>query len=320
MKTTTKAATQRVASPANPEKWLASVAGQVDTFTKKHRLTFTRSDRQLSASFEIGCFHALLSFYEAQGYALLPQNIVDGAYRYLTTPSGNPSNFSFVLATGKDGTFEIRQQVRVRSHVDGDICFTPDLLVLTSGANINETTDVDFAGGKRKFFCVDSTSVVAAHECKSTNPFPELLISFLGMVVAAQAWYPKGKGVTMTTEEGHLAPTLFVGGSCSSLHLRMVAAMQKHYPANVVSGLHRGTWLLTDARNRLLWKKVRKPRQRTMPPDALPEQSVGSADPALPAYVPSGKHHSSFTVISPEIHALAAEALAVLAHAPDTPY
>jgi hypothetical protein len=233
--------------------WLATAEALAKAFSDTHSVVMRLTDRQLSAAFEIGTLHALLKFYASQGYVLTPQNLIEGSeYRYLTSPSGNPANFSFVQAVGADGEFEIRQQVRVQSHVDEDIAFTPDIVVLLKGAAIDDSKRVDYASGKRPYYRVASSSVVAAHECKSMNPFPELLVSFIGMLVAAHEWYPAGPGFQYTHQDGHLGPTLFVGGTARSIHLRMIGAMQKAYRLNIICGLHEGTWSLIDAKNRML--------------------------------------------------------------------
>jgi hypothetical protein len=237
--------------------WLDRAEKLAKAFSKKHGVVMRVTDRQLSAAFEIGSLHALLRFYEAQGYQLEPKNLTDeGEYRYLTSPSGNPSNFSWVEATGPDGEFEIRQQVRIQSHIDGDIAFTPDIVVLIKGATIEDSKREEYASGKRPFYRVHSSSVVAAHECKSMNPFPELLVSFIGMLVSAHEWYPNSDKLRHTHNEGHLGPTLFVGGTARTLHLRMINAMQKAYYMNIICGLHEGTWSLTDAKNRLVLGNV----------------------------------------------------------------
>ena len=235
-------------------RWIKRAEKLASDFAKAHRLVLNANERQLSAAFEIGSLHALLRFYRSQGYVIEPQNLsAEHEYRYLTTPSGNPANYSYVTIAGVDGDFEVRQQVRVQSHADPYIAFTPDIVVLLRGAAIDNAKHAEFAGGKRPFYRVASSDVVAAHECKSMNPFPELLVSFIGMLVAAHEWYPAGAHVTHTNNEGHLAPTLFVGGSARGIHLRMVAAMGTAYNLNIICGLHEGTWSLTDAKNRLIW-------------------------------------------------------------------
>lgn len=235
--------------------WSQEVEKKCRTFAAKHSVLLKATERQLSAAFEVGCFHAVLQFYEAQRYSIHPEGLVDGAYRYLTTPSGNPGNFSYVRLLGGDGEFELRQQVRIESHVDPEICFTPDLVVVVKGCEISGGKRSDFASGKRPFFKVSSRDVVAAHECKSTNPFPELLVAFIGMLVAAHEWYPEGDSVEPATGYGHLAPTLFVGGSARALHMRMIKAMVRSYRLNIVCGLHEGTWNLREIENRIVWRR-----------------------------------------------------------------
>lgn len=240
--------------PKSPEKWLSAAAEMADAFSKEYKVLLSKTDRQLSAAFEVGCLHALLNFYKDQGYQLRVDNLnAEGEYRYLTSPSGNPENFSYIHLSGDDGEFEIRQQVRIESHIDPNIAFTPDIVVFARGATIESSKHEDYASGKRSYYRVSSSWVVAAHECKSMNPFPELLVSFLGMFITAHEWYPNGDAVTHTNQNGHMAPTLFVGGTARALHWRMIKALHESYKLNIVCGLHDGTWKLTDAKNRLIW-------------------------------------------------------------------
>ena len=120
------------------------------------------------------------------------------------------------------------------------------------GASISGVKSASFANGKRTLFSVKSEVVVAAHECKSMNPFPELMVSFIGMLVTAHKWHPGGTGIK-SDQKGHLAPTLFVGGTARALHLNMIKAMQTAYNLNIVVGMHSGTWSLKDASNRFKW-------------------------------------------------------------------
>lgn len=242
--------------------WLVRAKRLIENFATEHQVILGTTERELSAAFEIACLHALLRHYKKQKYTIELKNLRGNEYRYLTTPSGNPANFSYVVLTGVDGQFEVRQQVRVESHVDSDIRFTPDIVVLLADSTIDSTTTPDFASGKRKLFSVKSERVVAAHECKSMNPFPELMVSFIGMLVTAHNWY-SGENNIKPAPKGHLAPTLFVGGSARALHLKMIAAMETSYRLNIVVGMHSGTWSLRSARNRLIWTG---PRITTMIP------------------------------------------------------
>ena len=130
-----------------------------------------------------------MEFYEKSGFVGSVQNKDgSGAYRYLTTPNGNPANFSYMVMTGDGDAIEIRQQVRILSHVGTDVAFTPDIVVIPHATSLQSRKDADYAGGKRSFFFVNSRDVIAAHECKSMVPFPELLVSFIGMLLAGHAW------------------------------------------------------------------------------------------------------------------------------------
>lgn len=234
-------------SPA--EEWVVDIENAVKAFAEKYATVYEKKERELSASFEIGCFHALTDFYE-QNSSLELKNLKDGKYRYLTTPSGNPDNFSYIEGVHGDTHFEIRQQVRIKSHLADDIAFTPDIVVIKINADIQGHIDQDYASGKRKFFFVNSSEVIAAHECKSTNPFPELLVSFIGMLVAAHEWVLSPTDLKNVDNQGlHLAPSLFVGGTASGVHKRMVSSMEESMPINIILGLHRGTWDLLDPEN-----------------------------------------------------------------------
>lgn len=227
-------------------RWVKQVISKMKQFAHSYSVVYSKKPRQISAAFEIGCFLTLVTYYEKVGCKGIPKNLdANGEYRYLTTPNGNPSNFSYVFFRHKNGDeFEMRQQVRVVcSHFDDDISFTPDIVLIRGGAQISDRMDKDYASGKRRYFFVTSQDVIAAHECKSLPPFPELLVSFLGLVIAAHSWVKSPNDRSMVSDDGyHLAPALFVGGTARGLHLRMVASLKDQFPINIVLGLHSGTW------------------------------------------------------------------------------
>jgi hypothetical protein len=251
--------------------WAKTVEVKVKNFAEKYSMVYCKNKRELSASFEIGCFHALLHYYQEMGYLVTPINLTKaGEFRYLTTPSGNPANFSYVTLSSNEGDYEIRQQVRIHSDIDKDIAFSPDITVLFKDSEIYSETDKDYAKGKRKFYTVASKDVVAAHECKSMVPFPELMVSFIGMFTTAHAWYRYKNWKKFWNNEGtHLAPTLFVGGCASGVHLKMIFAIQRAFPVNIVVGLHQGTWNLYSDSKKLNLLKIVKRKPKVMPLDDL---------------------------------------------------
>ncbi len=249
------------------DKWIEKLEKELKAFSKKHKTTYSISKNNLAAAFEIGCFHALMQFYENCGYVVSAENLTkEGEYRYLTSPAGNPNNFSYVKITGPDGIYEIRQQVRVRSHIDSAIAFSPDLVVLKADTEIKAVRDPDYAKGKKDFYTLQSDYVVAAHECNSMSPFPELMVSYVGMLVTAHKWYSEKNPFKFCDNTStHLAPTLFVGGCASGLHLKMIRAMRGSMPLNIIVGMHMGSWGLHSGSmktNRLDAKKIFGKRAR----------------------------------------------------------
>lgn len=225
-----------------PTDWADQVAQEMQDFARQYGSRYSKTKRELYAFFEIGCFLSLVKLYKGRGCEVELRNLLKGGeYRYLTTPNGNPANFSYVYLSKDDHAFELRQQVRIVSHIDPDIAFTPDIIVIKAGTEVLGKLDKDYAGGKRKFFHVKSSEVVAAHECKSYSPFPELLVSFLGALWAGHAWSAGDNWFKFVSEEAlHPAPTLFVGGEARPIQLRMISAMERALPLNIVVGMHAG--------------------------------------------------------------------------------
>lgn len=228
----------------NDDQWIESIERKIKDFASNHGATYSKSERVVSAAFEIGCFHSLVEFY-AETTTVTAENLIDGKFRYLTTPNGNPRNFSFIKITHGKKEYQIRQQVRIRSAINPNIAFTPDIAVFEKEGNVKSRYDEDYANGKRSFFYVDAKDMISIHECKCMNPFPELMVSFLGMVYSAFTWATVKDFDGMIDKESlHLAPSLFVGGSARGLHLKMVTGIKESFPVNIILGMHYGTWNL----------------------------------------------------------------------------
>ena len=244
----------------NENKWIATIEKKIRDFATHHGSTYSQSERVISAAFEIGCFHSLVEFY-AERCQVMPENLIDGKFRYLTSPNGNPKNFSCIKIIHRNSEYQLRQQVRIVSAINPDIAFTPDMCVFRRSRSIKSHYDKDYAKGNRSFFFINAKDMIAIHECKCMNPFPELLVSFLGMVYASFEWATaKGYGGMVDKSSLHLAPSLFVGGSARGLHIKMISAIKTSFPVNIIAGMHYGTWDLTKADAEL--NKVRERRRR----------------------------------------------------------
>jgi hypothetical protein len=83
------------------------------------------------------------------GFILEVENLTkDCEFAYLTSPAGNPANFSYVIASINNVEYEIRQQLKIYSDLDEQISFAPDLAVVKKNIEIEEVRDPDFANGK----------------------------------------------------------------------------------------------------------------------------------------------------------------------------
>lgn len=222
----------------NSDEWVKKATALIQRFERKYSNTYIRKEREYYALFEIGCFLSLVDVYKKKKFTITAKNLINGSFRYLTTPNGDPANFSYIEICKENKKYQIRQQVRVASSKDERIYFTPDILIIKGGAKILEKKDKLYASGRRKFFYVKSSKVVAAHECKSLEPFPELFASFIGMFMLAHDW--NTGNIKTSKKHTHFAPSLFVGGRARGFHLKMIEGYEEGYPINIITNIHSG--------------------------------------------------------------------------------
>lgn len=222
----------------NSDEWVKSAESLIKRFERQYSKIYVRKEREYYALFEIGCFLSLVDVYKKKKFTISAKNLTDGVFRYLTTPNGDPANFSYIEISKGNKKYQIRQQVRVASAKDERIYFTPDILVIKGEAKISGKKDKLYASGRRTFFYVKSNKVVAAHECKSLEPFPELFASFIGMFMLAHDWHTGN--IKTDKKHAHLAPSLFVGGRARGFHLKMIEGYEEGYPINIITNIHSG--------------------------------------------------------------------------------
>ena len=220
------------------ENWSKQATNLIKRFERQYSNTYVRKEREYYALFEIGCFLSLIDMYEKKKFNIKAKNLKDGIFRYLTTPNGDPDNFSYIEISKETETYQIRQQVRIVTSKDERIYFTPDIVVIKGIAKILGKKDKLYANGRRTFFYVKSSKVIAAHECKSLEPFPELFASFIGMFILAHDW--QAKGIKTSKKHTHLAPSLFVGGRARGFHLKIIEGYEEGYPINIITNIHSG--------------------------------------------------------------------------------
>lgn len=220
------------------EEWTDRAIVLIKRFEKQYSTAYVRKEREYYALFEIGCYLSLIDIYRKKHFSIKAINLIEGTFRYLTTPNGNPDNFSYIEISKKQKKYQIRQQVRVVTSKDKRIYFTPDIVVIKGTAKILGKKDKMYANGRRIFFYIKSIKVIAAHECKSLEPFPELFASFIGMFVLAHDWHKKD--IKTDKKHTHLAPSLFVGGRARGFHLKVIEGYEECYPINIITDIHSG--------------------------------------------------------------------------------
>ena len=221
--------------------WIKQAEILIKKFEKDHSKTYIRKEREYYALFEIGCFLKLIQAYKNKKFTIkaIHSSGSGDVFRYLTTPNGNPDNFSYIKLSKENEIFYIRQQVRIVQSKNERIYFTPDITVMHGNTKIKKKNNEQYANNKRAFFYIKSNDVVAAHECKSLEPFPELFASFLGMFILAHDWATLQK-INPNKNNPHLAPTLFIGGQARGLHFDMIKAYQEEYPLNIITNIYSG--------------------------------------------------------------------------------
>lgn len=172
----------------NSSAWVEQAISSLKYFESTYSSTYVKREREYYSLFEIGCFINIINVYISKGFSITVNNLKGGVFKYLTTPNGNPDNFSYVVMRKEDKEYQLRQQVRIVHTKNERIYFTPDIVIIKGDADILIKKDPLYANGSRRFFYVDSSMTVAAHECKSLEPFPELFASFVGMFMLAHDW------------------------------------------------------------------------------------------------------------------------------------
>ncbi len=235
------------------DAWLSIVENSMRKFSEKYKFKYALRKNVSYALFEIGCYLLIVGYYSKNCANLYPVGLVDGVFRYKTSPQGNPANFSFYQGVIDGKSFDIRQQVRVESKISEGVYFTPDIAIILSGDVIGSKRDPLYSKGKKEYFFIKSENVISIHECKSMNPFPELIASFYGFLDLAHEWFTCSGYHECVSKNGiHIAPTLFIGGDAGGLHHKMIKEMRKVVPMNVVIGLHHSEFGMFDGDS--LWR------------------------------------------------------------------
>lgn len=218
-------------SPSDFEKDLTE-------FSNRHKITLAEHSKRISDYFEMTCYNLIVRYYEKLGYELTVQNLKGGKFKYKCSPTGFLQNFSYFKATKVDNqgnveTVYIFHNATAQSAFDVKVFTTPDIVV-SKKENPSESTDY-YPSSKMKLTFISKDDLVTFCEAKHFNPFPELMINFVGSV---HELMPECLDDNMEHPESeHLAPTLMMSGTLGKPTGKIRESLERRYYVNYFDNL-----------------------------------------------------------------------------------
>jgi len=132
-------------------------------------------------------FNRLYQVFEAYGlsiiveafctknYTVTPTNLINGAFRIKLYTQGYQSNFSYFWVEKGEVRLEIRNNLQIFTFFSyhrtprTQLYITPDIAIVRSASLIDD-------------YYVKVSDLIAFGECKNFAPFPEVLVTFEGLV------------------------------------------------------------------------------------------------------------------------------------------
>lgn len=216
---------------ANPFKDLGELTRDIESYLRRNRSSIYNNAKRLSDFFEMACYNNIVRFYENNGFEVKTQNLVKNKFRYKCTTAGDPTNYSFFIATKKILKFEIRHNINIQSYHNKDTYTTPDICILKPSSI---KMDGEFYDTKRKYFFVENKSLISFCEVKNFNPYPELLFNFIGVVNELK---PALLRIPKSTGSNHIATSLMLSGKANKHATKIIDNLQSRYHLNLISDL-----------------------------------------------------------------------------------
>jgi len=128
--------------------------------------------RPQSAVYECYSLSELTLQLKGAGWKVIVQNIQNGEFRFKTSPSGDPNNFSFIVIDRNDVVLEVRQQVKIFGRWG---IYTPDICITYPNALVFRNS-------------LDDESLENFIECKHMEPYPMSCAFFVGVLYVLNRW------------------------------------------------------------------------------------------------------------------------------------
>jgi hypothetical protein len=217
---------------------LSAIKADIQSFLTAYGAIFVEQSDRIAHYFQISVYHDVVRFYENSGYSVAPQNLQGGTFCYKIMTWGHPYNFSYFTLVASEATnltkreFEIHFNLSTQLWFEPDAYVAPDVVVVEKGGIQGPQR---IGGGAKTIGLALCKHVQTFCEAKHNNAFPELLISFVGMLheIKNDAF----KNAASQTPPWHLAPSLMTSGGLTYNAGRIRDSLVARFEMNCFTGL-----------------------------------------------------------------------------------
>ncbi len=221
-----------------PYKDKEKLKKEIENFLEDNESQIYEHGSKISTYFEIACYNYVVKYYEKYGFEVDVKNLTPkGEFKYMLSPTGYPKNFSYFYIKKtynyKDPTpyeYEIRHNIRVQAETDKDIFVNPDIIICKRKGKVGKRTDPRYYGGRRDKRFIPNDQLVSFMEAKHYNPFPELVLNFVGLVNELK---PSSLEKTKKDRPYHIAPSLMVSGKGNHSVKDIKDSFETRYDVNI---------------------------------------------------------------------------------------
>lgn len=223
-----------------PWKDRTELLKDISSFIIRNGGFFNQNSKRMSDLFEMSVYNDVVKYYRKKRYQIDVCNLKkDGTFKYKLSPSGLASNFSFFTAKKISrgvllDSLEIHHNIKLQSAFDNHIYYTADVSVTVCDGITTENQK-----SNRRHSFIRSTDLVTFLEVKNTNPFPEILISFSGIVLEIKPQFINGSSLVISDQCLHLTPSIVFSGVGSAYAETVADKLSNRYGYNVIRGLFR---------------------------------------------------------------------------------
>lgn len=216
-----------------PFKDEADFEKELIEFANHHKTVLAEHSRHISDYFEMSCYTMVVRFYELKGFKA-EVDIKGDKFKFKCTPRGLLENFSFFRVKKDNLVFRIYHNASVQSKHDKEVFTTPDIVV----ANDQEPQIItDYYITKQRFSFIPNNNLITFCEAKHYNPYPELMINFIGTVSELKPSCFKNLKEKRNSLSFHIAPSLMMAGTFSKQGRKIKKSLERRYMMNVLGDL-----------------------------------------------------------------------------------